>query len=122
MAFSCLRRCERRYQGLEYRPPPAFAGPTRPGTLSCHDKFTPLWVAREAQNGPAPTFAITVTRTPRGPRDWRAFLSTASGGRPPFGWRAEGKELVPDLREQQSSAEGRGAVVIRPGGPHPARA
>jgi hypothetical protein len=24
-----------------------------------------------------------------------------SGGRPPFGWRAEGKELVPDEREQE---------------------
>ena len=24
-----------------------------------------------------------------------------SGGRPPFGWRAEGKELVPDSREQE---------------------
>jgi len=23
------------------------------------------------------------------------------GGRPPFGWRAEGKELVPDAREQE---------------------
>lgn len=24
-----------------------------------------------------------------------------SGGRPPFGWRAEGKELLPDEREQE---------------------
>jgi hypothetical protein len=24
-----------------------------------------------------------------------------AGGRPPFGWRAEGKELVPDAKEQE---------------------
>ena len=28
-------------------------------------------------------------------------MAADGGGRPPFGWRAEGKELVPEPREQE---------------------
>jgi hypothetical protein len=73
---------------------PQVPAPTRtspPGTLSPVRTSTPTtppgsWLGKDSG--------------PSGGKAAKHAVGGYTGGRPPFGWRAEGKELVPDEREQ----------------------
>jgi len=116
---------------------PVRAAPTPAGVANGFAKVPlalPIW-------GSVRSYGPTLPGLTNGRRAAQLATGGYAGGRPPFGWRAEGKELVLDEREQEviglarqlsdqgaqqpsdrsSSGSGRPAV-FGAGRPHPAGA